>query len=62
MAFLLRLLMVLSMLAVLAGVMIKVNHWNAGYPIFINTGITGIAVYLVGNFILTERNKAKAGK
>lgn len=59
MAFLLRLSLTLSILVILAGVMIKTNHWNYNGPVFINIGISGLAIYVIGNFITGELNKKK---
>jgi hypothetical protein len=62
MAFLLRLLMLLSLLTVLGGVLIKINHWNYDYRIFMNSGIAGIAIYFIGSFTVGERTRIKGKK
>ena len=59
MAFLLRLLFALSTLAILAGVLIKTNHWNYNGVVFINSGIAGLAIYVIGNFTMGEIKKKK---
>ena len=62
MAFILRLLLALSMLVTLAGIMIKLNHWNYSSSVFINCGISGLALYVIGNFIMVEIKKKKNPK
>ncbi len=62
MAFFLRLLLMLSILAILFGVLIKINHWNYSGYIFMNGGIAGLVIYIVGTFIIVELNKMKERK
>ncbi len=63
MNFPLRLLSLLSVLAIILGVVVILNHWPIdSYAIF-DLGMLGLAVVYIGNFILKEkeikRNKAK---
>lgn len=63
MNFTIRLLSLFSVLAIILGVVIKLNHWPIDSYIILDFGMLGLAVVYISNFILKEKeikkNKAK---
>ncbi len=58
----LRLLFTLSILAILVGALIKINHLNFSGSFLINGGIVGLLIYIVGSFIFGEIKKRKSDR
>ena len=59
MGFFIRLLSILSALAILTGLTIKINHLDYNEYYFINSGNVGLAISLVVTFINRELKKKK---
>ena len=57
MNFYLRLLSLLSVLIIILGVVIKINHWPVDTNTVFNIGMLGLAVTFTGNFILKEKER-----
>jgi len=50
----LRILSLLSALAIILGIVVIFNHWMDSYLIF-NLGMLGLAIVYIGNFIVKEK-------